>query len=118
MKDTIKEIIVPGRSKQFNENLVREYLQKYVLFILYGKKYLRELVFTGGTALRVIHGLKRFSEDLDFSLYKKAKEYDFVKLLNALERELELSGYTVVVTYNDKKQFIIPFSNFPTYFMI
>lgn len=44
----------------------REYLQVLVLKTLYAGKGSERLLFLGGTALRLGHGLPRFSEDLDF----------------------------------------------------
>jgi len=44
----------------------REYLQVLVLKTLYSRKGAERLIFLGGTALRLGHGLPRFSEDLDF----------------------------------------------------
>ncbi|MCK4948034.1 MAG: nucleotidyl transferase AbiEii/AbiGii toxin family protein, partial [Candidatus Aureabacteria bacterium] len=60
-------------------NRVREFLQIIVLKALYEKDYFRKVAFTGGTALRVLYGLRRFSEDLDFSLVSKSG-YDFKHL--------------------------------------
>ena len=49
-------------------NLLREYLQSLVLRSLHESEAFRALAFVGGTALRFLHGLPRFSQDLDFSL--------------------------------------------------
>jgi predicted nucleotidyltransferase component of viral defense system len=48
-------------------NLLRESLQWEILAAMHGVEAFREVVFVGGTCLRLMHGLKRFSEDLDFS---------------------------------------------------
>lgn len=47
---------------------LREVLQEIVLFGLHEGGFFESVAFYGGTALRVLHGLDRFSEDLDFSL--------------------------------------------------
>ena len=78
MKDYIKEIIDEKFSLQDNRNRIREYIQKFLLYILYRRKLYQDLVFVGGTALRFLYGIKRFSENLDFSLSYKAK-YDMSK---------------------------------------
>lgn len=44
----------------------KDYLQTLMLFILY-RKFGRELVFKGGTALKKCFGLDRFSQDIDFT---------------------------------------------------
>ena len=48
--------------------VVRESWELIVLKGLYDSAYGRDLIFKGGTALRLAHGSPRFSEDLDFSL--------------------------------------------------
>jgi hypothetical protein len=48
-------------------NRLREYLQTLVLRSLHDCEAFRPLAFVGGTALRFLHGLPRFSEDLHFS---------------------------------------------------
>ena len=45
---------------------LREYLQHVLLRSLFDERLLGEIVFHGGTALRILHDLARFSEDLDF----------------------------------------------------
>ena len=49
-------------------NRLREYLQCLVLRSLHECEAFRSMAFVGGTALRFLHDLPRFSEDLDFSL--------------------------------------------------
>jgi predicted nucleotidyltransferase component of viral defense system len=46
--------------------LVKEFLQDILLYIIYNNKETSSLVFYGGSSLRNIYGLERFSEDLDF----------------------------------------------------
>ena len=50
-------------------NIVREYFQHIFLGELYKLPDAEKLLFKGGTALRIIYGSPRFSEDLDFSLF-------------------------------------------------
>ncbi len=51
------------------QNIEREYCQHLFLSYLYKKKNSEKLLFKGGTALRIVFGSPRFSEDLDFSGY-------------------------------------------------
>ncbi|MBU1046097.1 nucleotidyl transferase AbiEii/AbiGii toxin family protein [Patescibacteria group bacterium] len=51
------------------QNIAREYCQHLFLSYLYKRKESEKLLFKGGTALRIIFGSPRFSEDLDFSGY-------------------------------------------------
>ncbi|MCX5712191.1 MAG: nucleotidyl transferase AbiEii/AbiGii toxin family protein [Candidatus Omnitrophica bacterium] len=71
--------------------ILREYLQVLILKELCGLKEGRKLSFTGGTYLRLIHGLKRFSEDLDFNS-NSAKKAEFETLLNKIKSGLGKSG--------------------------
>lgn len=80
--------------KEGRVNLTREFLQQMALKILYEKGWSKNLIFVGGTALRVIFDLNRFSEDLDFSLENKAG-YDFPKMVKQTVREFELNGFNV-----------------------
>ncbi len=43
----------------------RDYLQHLILWLLYRRS--QELIFKGGTALRLVYGGNRYSEDLDFN---------------------------------------------------
>ena len=70
-------------------NALREYLQWLILQALDDGGYRPKLAFTGGTALRLIYGTQRFSEDLDFSLIiKKGYHSDALKdlILQRLRR--------------------------------
>jgi hypothetical protein len=49
-------------------NLAREYLQARTLLALQQAGAMIPMAFQGGTALRFLFGLPRFSEDLDFAL--------------------------------------------------
>lgn len=53
------------------ENDLREIAQKIILSALSKTSFFRHVAFYGGTALRVFHGLMRFSEDLDFQVTEK-----------------------------------------------
>ena len=46
--------------------ILREYLQTKILSLIYQEAISKNLFFVGGTALRILRGLDRFSEDLDF----------------------------------------------------
>ncbi len=65
-------------------NILREYLQVMALKVLYEIKGSEFLRFGGGTCLRICHNLPRYSEDLDFSLDKKA--IDTKKIILLLEK--------------------------------
>jgi len=75
---------------------IREILQELVLG-LWRSKFFEKAAFYGGTALRILYGLDRFSEDLDFSLLRPDIEFDLSKYNSALKKELEAFGFHVEV---------------------
>jgi hypothetical protein len=83
-------------------NIMREYLQALVLRSFHDSEAFRCLAFVGGTALRFLHRLPRFSEDLDFSLVSP-DGYDGQAWMTTLKRDLTLAGFTPEVTWNDRK---------------
>ncbi len=88
MRDVILKQVSPDRPRDENINRLRQFLQVVLLKILHESSSGSALAFTGGTALRLLHGLQRFSEDLDFSLVKPAP-YSFAQLVADIERYLE-----------------------------
>lgn len=91
MIDVIKQQIIKEMSLQENLNRIREFLQIMILKIMYDKNFLNNLAFVGGTSLRIIFGLRRFSEDMDFSLINK-KGYDFSTLNSFVIQGFALYG--------------------------
>ena len=68
--------------------LVREYLQARILQLLQDHGAFQRWAFLGGTALRLLYGLPRFSEDLDFSLISAGAEPGFREALLDVRRAL------------------------------
>lgn len=58
-----KEYGLPATKKR---GIIREYLQSWAISQLYSHKQANMLAFVGGTSLRLLRNLPRFSEDLDF----------------------------------------------------
>ena len=83
-------------------NLLREYLQAFVLRSLHESEAFLHLSFVGGTALRFLFNLHRFSEDLDFSL-ETPKGYNPVKWIKKIERDLSMAGFDPTILWNDRK---------------
>jgi len=83
-------------------NRLREYLQAFVLRSFHESESFRPLAFVGGTALRFLHGLPRFSEDLDFSLVS-GDGYAGKEWMAKVKRDLTLAGFNPEVTWNDRK---------------
>jgi len=103
MRDYIKSVVDPNLTRNQNLNRIREYLQTYFLNIIYKNKFYQNLVFTGGTALRFIYRIRRFSEDLDFSLSSKAKNYNFTDMVENILQEFKLAGYDLEIKYDESR---------------
>ena len=102
MRDYALELAASKTGAQAKLNVLREYLQAYILRICHDYGLFRQCAFVGGTALRFLYGLPRFSEDLDFSL-TDAAGYSFPELITKTKRELQLAAYNVSITYNDQR---------------
>ena len=83
-------------------NAVREIMQSLALLGLWRAKFFEHAAFLGGTSLRILYGLDRFSEDLDFSLLKPSQEFNFSIYSNALQNELEAFGFEVTFEVKHK----------------
>jgi predicted nucleotidyltransferase component of viral defense system len=76
-------------------NALREILQEIALLGLWRGKFFEKAALYGGAALRVIYGLDRFSEDLDFSLLNPFSAFDITGYGAFLQRETEGFGFDV-----------------------
>ena len=76
----LKEIVAKKKEQNIPgfviNNFLKEYLQYPVLAYIYSHKQYKNLIFIGGSCLRICHNLPRLSEDLDFDYFKK----DFAKI--------------------------------------
>lgn len=82
----------PEHLRPFRKNLLREYLQHKILEIIFDSQFGENLCFMGGTALKIIHGNTRFSEDLDFdNLGINQSQFD--ELISIIQKSLKLQGY-------------------------
>jgi len=84
------------------EVAVKEIVQQLTLLGLWRSKFYEHAAFYGGTALRLLYGLRRFSEDLDFSLLESKEDFDFLPHLKALEKEIESFGFEFTVEQKSK----------------
>ena len=73
----------------------KEIMQEVVLCGLARSGFFDVAAFTGGTALRILHGIRRFSEDLDFSLLSPDNDFSFEKYLPYVKRELNANGFDI-----------------------
>ena len=111
MKDYLLELVSGQTGYNAKLNIMREYLQAYTLRILHDQGLFHKTAFLGGTALRFLYDMPRFSEDLDFSTVGK-KEYDFPTLIKKVKDELASAGYNITVTYSEKRNVASSFIGF------
>jgi predicted nucleotidyltransferase component of viral defense system len=74
------------------EQAIKEIIQEIALFGLWKAGFFEVAAFQGGTSLRILHGLPRFSEDLDFILKEPDTEFDWIYYLEKLLENLEEFG--------------------------
>ena len=76
-------------------NALREIMQEVALLGLWRARFFEHAAFYGGTALRVLHQLDRYSEDMDFSLLRPDAGFQLGAYGGAIERELQAYGFDV-----------------------
>ena len=81
---------------------LREIMQEIALAGLQRAGFFEKAAFYGGTALRIFYGLKRFSEDLDFSLLEVNPDFSLDKYLHAILTEFQSLGMEVSVKEKQK----------------
>lgn len=85
------------QSTQEEDYALKEITQELVLNSLYNAGFFKKAAFQGGTALRILHGLMRFSEDLDFALLEADRKFDLNSYLGSLNVELKAFGYDLKI---------------------
>ena len=90
------------KNNEEKRNVIKEVMQEIVLCGLSRAGFFNESAFYGGTALRIFYGLDRFSEDLDFSLLAKNKDFDLVKYFPILKDTVQSFGLNVNLELKNK----------------
>ncbi len=84
------------------DRALSETIQAIALLGLSRTDFFSHAAFYGGTALRLLYDLNRFSEDLDFSLLQPAKDFRLSSYLGSLRNEMEAFGFSVVIEDHPK----------------
>ena len=103
MKDYIKEQIANVKDTNLARCILREYLQARILESFQGSGAFTNWAFVGGTSLRFLYGMPRFSEDLDFSLKTAGIEDNFKALLKKAIKVFEDENYNVLAKIKELK---------------
>jgi hypothetical protein len=83
-------------------NALKEVFQEITLLGLYRGGFFDKAAFYGGTSLRILYGLDRFSEDLDFSLLEKNKDFDIEKYFSSIVNEFDALGIDISLNKKSK----------------
>ncbi len=92
----------PKGLRENEQYLLKEYLQYKILEIIFNTPFANKLSFIGGTSIRIVHNINRFSEDLDFDNFG-ISETDFKEITETVKKKLELEGYEIEVEDKSKK---------------
>lgn len=103
MKAYLADLVRAAPTPAHGRNLAREYLQARILGAMQRAGAMIPLAFHGGTALRFLYAIPRYSEDLDFALERAREQYDFRSLLRTIRGEFEAEGYAVTLKVSDEK---------------
>lgn len=105
MNDAVKVMLNRYKCSSVNdyENALKEIIQEIALLGLWRSKFFEKAAFYGGSALRILYGLNRFSEDLDFSLLSRDTEFSLTSYCTSVKDELKSFGFSVDVETKVKK---------------
>lgn len=92
------------RSPAQGDNAQHEVMQKIALAGLARGGFFERAAFYGGTCLHLLHGMERYSEDMDFSLLEPDLKFRFEDYFPAVVEEFKLAGKDVEIKMKHKGQ--------------
>jgi len=111
VKDRLKALI-ENQPTHLRPGLVREFLQCVALRTMHEIHAFQRVAFVGGTALRLLYLLPRFSEDLDFSLVSQ-EGFDLAKIMTSVESSFKASAIDAEISYDQDRTVQIAWLSFP-----
>jgi hypothetical protein len=108
MKESRERGMPSGKTR----SVLREYLQVLTLKELSRLEAGKKFFFTGGTYLRLVHGAKRFSEDLDFNSEKLTRS-EFEKTLRRIAPALKKEGMDCRLRFSHWRNLLVAEMIFP-----
>lgn len=112
MKEHLRQL-VRGHEPLRGRNVAREYLQARILGALQRAGAMTTLGFHGGTCLRFLFSLPRYSEDLDFALEREPSTYYLRGYLRAIRAELSAESYRIDLRIREHRTVHSAFVRFP-----
>jgi len=103
MKEYVKQLIEKISDTNLARCVVREYLQARLLESLQNNGAFQNWSFMGGTALRFLFSMPRFSEDLDFSLAAAGAEDKFLEFMKKAKNTFLAEGYSLSIKAREAK---------------
>lgn len=113
MKDYLRQLVSKEKNILLKKSIIREYLQARVLQMLQEKGAFLNMAFLGGTSLRFLYSIPRYSEGLDFSKLA-SKNIEFDDLLNSIKSSFELEDYEAIIKKSKEKTVLSAFIKFPS----
>ncbi len=95
MHEALRSMLARYNCMSMNDytNALREILQEIALLGLWRGKFFEKAAFYGGSSLRILHGLDRYSEDMDFSLLNTSEEFDLSGYGQYILKETQAFGF-------------------------
>jgi predicted nucleotidyltransferase component of viral defense system len=105
MNEAITRMLARYQARRLEDYVraLREILHEIALLGLWRSKFFEHAAFYGGTALRILHGIDRFSDDLDFSLIRPSSRFALSRYSAALQTEIRSFGFEVRVIAKEKE---------------
>jgi len=114
MKAYLEQLVTEKLGNSMSVRLaVREYLQARLLQALQESGVFQNWTFLGGTALRFLYSLPRFSEDLDFSLVDPIEDPQIPRIVARIQRAFAAEGYSIVIKQKTERAVCSAFVKFP-----
>ena len=89
------------RNPSHFEYMIKEYFHYRMLDIIFSGEYAARLSFIGGTSLRILHHIQRFSEDLDFDSFQLSRE-EFLQITDKVITRFREEGINVQAEDKEK----------------
>jgi predicted nucleotidyltransferase component of viral defense system len=108
--EEIKSFFAEGLRKNPShyEYMLKEYFHYRMLDMIFSGEYASKMSFIGGTNLRILHHIPRFSEDLDFDCFTLSRE-EFISLTDKVINRLGQEGIKVEAEDKEKDQKLVAF---------
>jgi len=110
INDKLKQVLKGSggvTNKFFLRTLLKDALQDYVLRFIYESEKFKDLIFTGGTCVKKIYGLPRFSEDLDFDYFSAFDIKLFEKeIVDYFAKDLQYKDISTKIANNKQTIFL------------